>query len=62
MSLLGRAAVFVLREITGPTLEEIGKQVGTAVGNVLGRRIDPKHGQDSEDDDDEKKGKDEPDA
>lgn len=54
MSLLGRAVVFVLREMARPTFEKLGEHVGNAVGNVIGRRIDPKHGQTPDDDDDEK--------
>lgn len=48
MSLLGRAAVFALREWAKPTLEKVGEHVGNAignaVGNVIGKKIDPRHG------------------
>lgn len=46
MSLLGRAALFALREVAKPTLERIGQHLGDAIGTVAGRKIDPEHGKD----------------
>lgn len=49
VSLLGRAALFCLRELARPALEECGKHIGDAAGTVLGKKIDPEHGEDPED-------------
>jgi hypothetical protein len=42
VSLIARAAVFVIREVTRPALEKTGEGIGEAIGRVIGRRIDPK--------------------
>ncbi|MGN6107394.1 MAG: hypothetical protein ACTHU0_19955 [Kofleriaceae bacterium] len=42
MSLLGKATLFALREFSRPTLEEFGKEVGTALGKRLAGRIGAK--------------------
>lgn len=48
MSLLARAVVFVVREVTRPALEKTGEGIGEAIGRVIGRRIDPKPPEDDE--------------
>lgn len=50
MSLLSKAALFLLRETLRPALEKVGEHVGNAVGTVLGKKIDPEHGSKEEDD------------
>lgn len=49
VGLLSRAALFCVKELVRPTLEECGKHLGDALGTVLGRKIDPEHGKDKED-------------
>jgi len=43
MSVLGKAILYVLKEVTQPALENFGKHVGDAIGTVVGRRIQPDH-------------------
>lgn len=52
MSILGRALIFVVKEVTQPALENLGKHLGDAVGTVLGRKIQPDH-EDGDSDEDE---------
>lgn len=42
MSWLGSAALYAVKELARPALEEVGKKVGAAAGSRLGRKIDPK--------------------
>lgn len=44
MSFLGKVIVFAARELAQPTLTKIGEHIGDAVGNVIGKKIDPTHG------------------
>lgn len=41
MSWLARAAIFALKELASPVLDELGKKVGSAFGERIGRRVDP---------------------
>jgi hypothetical protein len=57
LGLLSRAASLVVKEL----LSQVTREVGTAVGNTLARKIDPKHNVapepvDTEDTPDESKG------
>ena len=45
MSLIGRAALFVLKEAARPALEKFGEHVGEAVGTCVRRRIDRRYQQ-----------------
>lgn len=58
MSLLGKAALFVVKELAQPTLENLGKHLGDAIGTVLVRKIQhdhesPKNDEDEDEADDE---------
>ena len=55
MSLLSRAFVFCIRELSRPALEECGKHIGDAIGTVIGKKIDPEHCSDLSDKPDPKK-------
>jgi len=49
-----RAALRLVGEtIVGGFLSKVGEHLGDAVGNVLGRKIDPEHGKNSTDDGDD---------
>lgn len=53
MSLLSKVLIFAAKEVVKPMLSNVGRHLGNACGNVLGRKIDEKHGttQDEEDED-----------
>jgi hypothetical protein len=53
MSILGKAILYVLKEVTQPALENFGKHVGDAIGTVVGRRIQPDHEDGGDDDENE---------
>ena len=44
MSLLGKVLLFAVKEMAKPVLTNVGRHIGNACGNVLGRKIDEKHG------------------
>lgn len=51
MSAWKRAALRLVGEtVVGGFLTKVGEHLGDAVGNVLGRKIDPEHGKHGEDD------------
>ncbi len=52
------AAKLVAETIVGGFLSKIGEHLGDAVGNVLGRKIDPEHGKDGTSDEESTDGKD----
>lgn len=43
--LVKQASKFVAKELTVAACAEVGRHVGDAVGNLLGKRIDSTHGQ-----------------
>lgn len=51
MAVWRSVAKFVLMNLTGPFLSEIGESVGKAVGNTIARRIDPSHESDENEED-----------
>lgn len=52
MSLLGKAALFALREVARPALRALGQNVGVAIGRRAARRIDPEGFEESDEDED----------
>lgn len=55
MTLWKRALHFAARELVQAGCAEVGRHVGDAIGNLIGKRIDPTHG-DKGGDGDEKGG------
>jgi hypothetical protein len=52
MSLLGKVLLFAVKEVAKPVLANVGRHLGNACGNVLGRKIDEKHGTYGDEDED----------
>jgi len=50
MSLVGKVLLFAVKEVARPVLTNVGRHLGNACGNVLGRKIDEKHGTYGDDD------------
>jgi hypothetical protein len=44
VSVLTRVLLFAVKEASRPLLANVGRHIGNACGNVLGRKIDEKHG------------------
>lgn len=41
MSIVARAALFVIKQVAGPALEKFGEHIGIATGRVVAQKIDP---------------------